>query len=160
MGYLRRILREQLDRRFVFGLTLGPTSMTVWMHDRSGVIGTKTAIDIHRVGETGICEVAAFTLLPPEKLGFDPTTKLLVASNQAIPSYTPTVEFVEAYKAAPYNRRWVIKMNSGKEYVTVRTVSFVQAGFMRGRGPIVWVVVPYGEGNQESESKVTRLLNF
>jgi len=51
IGYLRRILREQLDRRFVFGLTLGPDMMTVWMHDRSGVIGTKTAINIHKVDE-------------------------------------------------------------------------------------------------------------
>jgi hypothetical protein len=54
IGYLRRILREQLDRRFVFGLTLGPDMMTVWMHDRSGVIGTKTAINIHKVGEISI----------------------------------------------------------------------------------------------------------
>ena len=51
IGYLRRILREQLDRRFVFGLNLGPDTMTVWMHDRSGVIGTKTAINIHKVGK-------------------------------------------------------------------------------------------------------------
>src|SRR5258708_13097098 len=50
-GHLRRVLREQLDRRFVFGLTLGHEMMTVWLHDRSGVIGTKTAIDIHKVGE-------------------------------------------------------------------------------------------------------------
>ena len=54
IGYLRRILCEQLDRRFVFGLTLGPDMMTVWMHDRSGVIGTKTAINIHKVGEMNI----------------------------------------------------------------------------------------------------------
>ena len=53
-GYLRRILREQLDRRFVFGITLGPDMMTVWLHDRSGVIGTKTSIDIHKVGGTRI----------------------------------------------------------------------------------------------------------
>jgi len=53
-GYLRRILREQLDRRFVFGLTLGPDMMTVWLHDRSGVIGTKTSIDIHEVGKINI----------------------------------------------------------------------------------------------------------
>jgi len=52
IGYLRRILREQLDRRFVFGLTLGLATMTVWMHDRSGVIGTKTSIDIHKVSKT------------------------------------------------------------------------------------------------------------
>lgn len=99
--------------------------------------------------------IAAFSLLPPERLGFDPTIRLFVSNHQAVPSYTPTAEFIEAYKTAPYNRRWVIKMNSGMEYVTVRTVSYVQAGFMRGRGPIVWVVVPYDEGKQESESKVS-----
>ena len=53
-GYLRRILREQLDRRFVFGLTVGPDMMTVWLHDRSGVIGTKTSINIHEVGKIDI----------------------------------------------------------------------------------------------------------
>lgn len=56
MGYLRRILREQLDRRFVFGLTLGPATMTVWMHDRSGLLGTKNSIEFHKVGETRICQ--------------------------------------------------------------------------------------------------------
>ena len=50
VGYLRRILREQLDRRFVFGLTLGPEMMTVWVHDRSGLLGTQKAINIHEVG--------------------------------------------------------------------------------------------------------------
>jgi hypothetical protein len=54
IGHLRRILREQLEWRFVFGLTVGPDMMTVWMHDRSGVIGTKTAIDFHKVGEVSI----------------------------------------------------------------------------------------------------------
>ena len=56
-GYLRRILREQLDRRFVFGLTLGPDMMTVWLHDRSGVIGTKSAINIHKVCEIRILQL-------------------------------------------------------------------------------------------------------
>jgi hypothetical protein len=106
--------------------------------------------------------IAAFTLLPPERLGFDPTIKLLVSTNQAVPSYRPTPEFIDAYKAAPYNRRWVITMNNQKQYVTIRTQSYVQAGFLRGRGSIVWVVVPYGEGRQEqeSESKVPRSIEF
>jgi hypothetical protein len=64
IGYLRRILREQLDRRFVFGLTLGPSTMTVWMHDRSGVIGTKTSIDIHKAGKTRICQECMEVLIP------------------------------------------------------------------------------------------------
>jgi hypothetical protein len=60
MGYLRRILREQLDRRFVFGLTLGPATMTVWMHDRSGVLGTRTSINFHEVRETRICQPSGY----------------------------------------------------------------------------------------------------
>lgn len=58
IGYMRRILREQLDRRFVFGLTLGPEMLTVWMYDRSGVIGTRTAISIHKAGHMSICLVS------------------------------------------------------------------------------------------------------
>ncbi len=49
IGYLRQILREQLDRRFVFGFTLGPRCMSVCLHDRSGVLITSTPIDIHKV---------------------------------------------------------------------------------------------------------------
>jgi len=63
-GYLRQILWEQLDRRFIFGLTLSPETMTVWLHDRSGVIETKTAIDIHKVGEIGIRKCAHVILTP------------------------------------------------------------------------------------------------
>ncbi|KDQ28289.1 hypothetical protein PLEOSDRAFT_1104955 [Pleurotus ostreatus PC15] len=48
IGYLRRILREQLDCRFVFGMTMGPNRMTVWLHDHSGVLGTAESNDMFR----------------------------------------------------------------------------------------------------------------
>jgi hypothetical protein len=60
-------------------------------------------------------------------------------------------EFIRAYQEAPHNRRWVIKMNDGTKYVTVETVSSVRAGFMRGRGSIAWVVVPFGEAKEGSK---------
>jgi len=47
-------------------------------------------------------------------------------------------------------------MNNGLKYVTVETVSSVRAGFMRGRGSIAWVVVPF-EGAKD-ESKASRSL--
>jgi hypothetical protein len=100
--------------------------------------------------------IASFSLLPPERLGFDPTVKLLVSPTTAVPSYTPNEGFIEAYKAAPHNRRWVIRMNDGSEYVTVETVSSVRAGFMRGRGSIVWVVVPFNNAKAKEKSKVCR----
>lgn len=98
--------------------------------------------------------IAAFSLLPPEKLGFDPTVKLLVSPTTAVSSYIPNEDFIDAYQVAPHNRRWVIMMNDGSEYVTVETVSSVRAGFMRGRGSIVWVVVPFN--NAQEKSKVCR----
>jgi len=49
MSYLRQILREQMDRRFVPGLLLCRREMTVWIADRSGVLGGKTSFDIHKV---------------------------------------------------------------------------------------------------------------
>jgi hypothetical protein len=45
-------------------------------------------------------------------------------------------------------------MNDGTKYMTVDTVSSVRAGFMRGRGSIVWVVVPFNKAKEES--KVSR----
>jgi len=97
--------------------------------------------------------MASFSLLPPEKLGFDPTIKLLVSPSHAVPSYMPNEDFIKAYQAAPHNRQWVITMNGGLEYMTVETVSSVRAGFIRGRGSIAWVVVPF---NDDEESKVCR----
>jgi len=81
--------------------------------------------------------------------------KLLVSPNYAVPLYMPNEDFIKAYEAAPHNRRWVITMNDGMEYVTVETVSSVRAGFMRGRGSIVWVVVPFN--NTESPKYVVDL---
>jgi len=91
-------------------------------------------------------------------LGFDPTIKVLVSLSQAVSSYKPNEEFIRAYQEAPHDRRWVITMNDGLEYVTVETVSSIRAGFMRGRGSIVWVVVPFN--GAKDESKVGRSFDF
>ena len=74
---------------------------------------------------------------------------MLVSPNQAVPSYRPNEEFIKAYQTPRHNRQWVIKMNDGMKYVTVETVSSVRAGFMRGRGSIVWVVVPFNKTKEE-----------
>jgi len=84
-------------------------------------------------------------------LGFDPTIEMLVSPNQAVPSYRPNKAFIKAYQTARHNRQWVITMNDGTKYVTVETVSSVRAGFMRGRGGIVWVVVPFDKAERQSE---------
>ena len=48
-AYLRQIFREQPDRRFVLGLVFGYPDLSVWLSDRSGLLGTATAFNIHEV---------------------------------------------------------------------------------------------------------------
>jgi hypothetical protein len=53
--YARQILREQLDRRFLIGLTLCLDKLNVYLFDRSGVVGMEKSIDIHKVMITRLC---------------------------------------------------------------------------------------------------------
>jgi len=49
LAYMRQILKEQQDRRFVFGILLFHRSLSLWYCDRSGVLGTSCLIDIDKV---------------------------------------------------------------------------------------------------------------
>jgi hypothetical protein len=54
-GYLRQVLREQLDRRAAIALLVCKTDLIVWQADRSGVIGTANMINIHSVSTHTFC---------------------------------------------------------------------------------------------------------
>ncbi|KAF9031218.1 hypothetical protein BDZ89DRAFT_1037587 [Hymenopellis radicata] len=122
IGDLRLVLREQLDRRFVFGFTLGPRCMSVCLHDRSGVLLTSTPIDIHESPKDFIRIIASFAVLAPHKLGFDPSMKIYVQPNEVVESYRLTSE-------------------TALDYLTVKVMSVARAGVMRGRATLVWAVV-------------------
>ena len=47
--YMRQILSEQLDRRFVLGFVLCGSQLQVVLCDRSGIMITKSSINIHKV---------------------------------------------------------------------------------------------------------------
>lgn len=47
--YMRQMLREQQDRRFVIGFILLNEEVSVWLCDRSGLLGTETTFNIHKV---------------------------------------------------------------------------------------------------------------
>jgi hypothetical protein len=54
-GYLRQVLREQIDRRFALGLAFCSTDLSVWLCDRSGLLGTATPFNIHEVSKSYPC---------------------------------------------------------------------------------------------------------
>ncbi|KDR74425.1 hypothetical protein GALMADRAFT_584049 [Galerina marginata CBS 339.88] len=151
IGYLRRVLCEQTDRRFVFGLTVGLDKVTVWLHDRSGVLGTATSIDIHAQPQKFIQIIAAFAVLPAAKLGFDPSMKLYVSPNCVKPSYLHETADVVKLREKPQDTQWVIELNDGKQFLTVFALSLASAQEMHGLGTIAWVVVPYGHSMNGEE---------
>ena len=46
--YVRQIYKEQVDRRFIIGITFAKYLLTVWYFDRSGCLGS-TIINVHKV---------------------------------------------------------------------------------------------------------------
>ena len=47
--YVKRVLAEQLDRRFVVGLTLCGRLLNIFIIDRSGIPSMDAPIDVHSV---------------------------------------------------------------------------------------------------------------
>ncbi|KAF8882639.1 hypothetical protein CPB85DRAFT_1442569 [Mucidula mucida] len=117
IGYLRQILREQLDRRFVFGFTFGPRCILVCLHDRSGVLLTSTPIDIHKFPKHFIRIIAS----------------------------------ADVFATDSYKKRWVITLNDGTQYLTVKVMSVARARVMRGRATLVWAVVRFIDGQPSKE---------
>jgi hypothetical protein len=48
--YIRQVFHESFDRRFVFGVVLARSNITVYLADRSGILGSEN-FDMHDVGD-------------------------------------------------------------------------------------------------------------
>ena len=55
--YIRQVLHESVDRRFVFGLVLADRNITVYLADRSGVLGS-TNFNMHDVRYHFLCHIS------------------------------------------------------------------------------------------------------
>jgi hypothetical protein len=100
--------------------------------------------------------ILACSLLPPERMGWDPTM-WLCRSPITIPplyvhSYDPRVTLAD-YRASLYDTHWVMEMPSDvdptrrEKYITVRALSMVQAECMSGSATIVWAVIKLDDLN-------------
>ncbi|KIJ28942.1 hypothetical protein M422DRAFT_37145 [Sphaerobolus stellatus SS14] len=149
-GYVRQILREQVDRRFALGLTLCFDKLNVYLFDRSGILGTATPIDINKEPKKLIRTIAAYSMLPAKDLGWDPTM-LRYHQGSQMPSYT----FWETVSGSDtiYDIQWVIRMKckevqaqeqaKEQDFLTVRSLSLIGAEIMCGRATLVWEVVRF-----------------
>ncbi|KAH6912253.1 hypothetical protein BKA70DRAFT_1422965 [Coprinopsis sp. MPI-PUGE-AT-0042] len=156
-SYMRQMLREQHDRRFVFGLVLCHDELYLWYCDRSGLLGTVRPIEINKKPKAFIQVIASLALADPTQLGWDPTMKLgLLDALNPESTYLPTrYEFSWEPKLKsselprhPGKVHWSIDVD-GVFYTTIEALSVSRAEVMSGRASIVWLAIPQGEPKSE-----------
>ncbi|KAF9479397.1 hypothetical protein BDN70DRAFT_993527 [Pholiota conissans] len=147
VGYLRKALCEQPDRRIIFGFLFGSSKMNVLLHDRSGVLVTETWIDIHQDPKALVQMIAAFTFLPAHRLGYDPTMQVFDKSTGTV---TPSYKLRKAifYKDV----QWQITMNNGDKYLTVKALTRSRMG---SRSTIAWAVIPFNSRKNYRDASST-----
>ncbi|GJJ05840.1 hypothetical protein Clacol_000027 [Clathrus columnatus] len=95
-GYIRQMFRQQLDRRFAFGITISFNQIALWLCDRSGGMGMCKPYDIHKEPEKFVRMICAIALLPSHRIGWDPTLKLY---SDALRSFAPSYEIRAALRS-------------------------------------------------------------
>ncbi|KAG6883365.1 hypothetical protein C0995_012413 [Termitomyces sp. Mi166 len=154
--YMRQVLIEQLDRRFVLGFVLLFDELTLVLCDRSGVIMTSTPIDIHSEPKKFVRIIAGLSSMSPAQLGWDTTMKIyLPLSNTIELSYKAVHRLEGVDGAGRYNIHWIIDVvNKGKveQYVTVSVISAIRSVEVCDRATVVYEVIKYDEKDDPKQT--------
>ncbi|KAL1728017.1 hypothetical protein EV714DRAFT_275024 [Schizophyllum commune] len=146
LRFLRQVLVEQQNRRFVFGFALSSKQISVWLQDRSGVLGTEVPINFHEAPEKLVQLLAAFAYLPAHRLGFDPDMRLYRGPNEVpLPPYRMSSS-PKKYMCSTQDTHWVVTLDD-TDYITAKAVSTMYDE-LSGSGTLVWVVVKYDDRNK------------
>ncbi|KAF7978562.1 hypothetical protein HWV62_45486 [Athelia sp. TMB] len=142
--YLRQCFRECIDRRHVFGLVLAGRKLTVYLADRSGILGSET-FDIHKEPLQLIRVIAGLTTFRPSKLGWDPTFTVYDKNDQNSTRYSFEtgldqkgvkrwrVEFSEHLSVGPPERTC-----EARKFIIWKKVDVGRSEVIKGRATRVW----------------------
>ncbi|KAG6838844.1 hypothetical protein C0991_007992 [Blastosporella zonata] len=149
MSYIGHVFMEQLDRCFAFTLVLCRDKLTILMCDRSGLMVTKTPINIHKEPEMFIRVIAAFSCMSAAQLGWDTDMKIYLPKSShpdPVPSYQVNQEDIKGKKGQMLH--WVIDVvvnGQVERYVTVRVISAMRSVEICSRATIIYEVIKYNE---------------
>ncbi|KAF7975925.1 hypothetical protein HWV62_8195 [Athelia sp. TMB] len=142
--YLRQCFRECIDRRHVFGLVLAGRKLTVYLADRSGILGSET-FDIHKEPLRLIRVIAGLTILRPSRLGWDPTTTVYDKNDQNSTQHSFETDLNQ--KGA---KRWRIELSKhvsvgppertyeARKFIIWKKVDVGRSEVIKGRATRVW----------------------
>ncbi|KAG6863344.1 hypothetical protein C0991_006579, partial [Blastosporella zonata] len=146
MSYIGHMFMEQLDRRFAFALVLCRDELTILMCDRSGLMVTKTPINIHKEPEMFIRVIAAFSCMSAAQLGWDTDMNIYLPKSDPVPSYQVNREDIKDKTC--HMLHWVIDVvvnGQVERYLTVRIISVMRSVEIFSRATIVYEVIKYNE---------------
>ncbi|THH10375.1 hypothetical protein EW146_g8388 [Bondarzewia mesenterica] len=152
LQYQRQIFHESHDRRFIIGITLAKTNISVYIADRSGILGSDK-FDLHQDPKSLIRLIAGIQTLPLSRLGWDPTMRL-VSSAVFEENLTPSRQWsfmVKDYDPKATNYYWIVDMPKPRDddrmkmsdtavetFVLASWVSISRGATILGRGTRVW----------------------
>ncbi|KAI5829422.1 hypothetical protein K523DRAFT_337872 [Schizophyllum commune Tattone D] len=157
LKYLRSIMAEQKDRRFVFGFTLSRSRVSVWLHDRSGAVGMDAPIDIHKDPKVFVHVISAVAILPAHRLGFDATMKLAREPLPPIHTYRLPAHGPDSFSAELYGKNagelhWVIKMKSDT-FMTTKALRDVSTDAVVGASSMAWAAIRYEDRYLDADKR-------
>ncbi|KAA1477280.1 hypothetical protein DENSPDRAFT_844489 [Dentipellis sp. KUC8613] len=158
---MREILMAQLDRQFVIGLLVCGSNLSIWLHDRSGLLGMLAPIDIHKEPKKFIHVIMAFSSLEPSRLGWDSTMKIVCKSDgKHRLSTDPDLKLAD-YGPTVLDTQWAVfipKANGstdGEWYTTLRLLNTIRFDRVMYGSTLVWAVWKAGEKEQRLVLKQT-----
>ncbi|PFH45156.1 hypothetical protein AMATHDRAFT_44219 [Amanita thiersii Skay4041] len=143
-SYMRQMFQEQLDRRFIISMLLCGDQLYLWLLDRAGLVGTWDRLNIHETPRRFVQILAAVSLLPAQKLGWDPTMRLYI-NGDSLPSY----RLPERIRGSPgsnlFRDNWIISVptndNKREEFLTIRLIDGERTQMLCSRATVVWEVI-------------------
>ncbi|KAH0583643.1 hypothetical protein H2248_009258 [Termitomyces sp. 'cryptogamus'] len=139
--HMHLMLLEQLDRRFILGFILNLDELWLVLYDRSGVMVTKTPINIHKEPEKFV------------RIIYRPELDKTCASYEVGP------DFQGVFQNGHHHIHWVIDVvenNRIVKYVTVSIISALQALEFCGHATTVYKVMKYEERFNPTETFVLK----
>ncbi|KAG6835618.1 hypothetical protein H0H93_016476 [Arthromyces matolae] len=151
LAYMRQVLMEQLDRRFVMGFTLLLDQLSVILCDRSGTVMTSEVIDINKHPKKLIQLIAGFSMMTPEQLGWDTSMKIyrpLPDEHPDEPDVKPSYQVATKLQVdhGIHDIYWVFDVEQGgntTQYVSVGTLSAIQPAEICSRATVVFEVMRF-----------------
>ncbi|EPS97392.1 hypothetical protein FOMPIDRAFT_1025016, partial [Fomitopsis schrenkii] len=164
LTYMRTMFHEAVDRSFVLGIVLAHTKMSVYVADRTGVLGSEI-FDIHKDAEALTRVVVGICTMSPAQLGWDTSMSIIKEqerySKGFLQRWKPTLSYQVPYNTKQEDHYWVIDMpkpkgetdseygvmddNATERFVLFKALNLQRGQVIRGRATRIWKAWRYDD---------------